>query len=166
MIFVFNTSSCHYYHLCHIIYKSQHRWTSYAQTRTGFTEIYAQSLSADWYIDLWCNDTVLVHDTLFCHDDHLYQLIFKSHHAWPSYGSDMNKLNWSLCTMLKSGLWPRPITQQHGSCLWCIILSWWSFVRIYFFKNLTMHDKISGRTQTGFTEAYAQSLRVDCDLDL
>ena len=29
-----------------------------------------------------------------------------------------------------------------------------------------MHDKVMGQTQTGFTEAYAQSLSVDCDLDL
>ena len=29
-----------------------------------------------------------------------------------------------------------------------------------------MHDEVMGRTQTGFTEAYAQSLSVDCDLDL
>ena len=105
MIFVCNTSICHYNHLCHIIYISQRRWPSYGQTQTGFTEIYTQSLSADCYIhvDLWHNDMVLVHDTLFW-DDHLYQLIFKSHHAWPSYGSDMNKLHWSLCIMPKSGL--------------------------------------------------------------
>ena len=40
----------------------------------SFTEIYAQSLSADCDIDLWSNDMVLVHDTLFRHDDHLYQI--------------------------------------------------------------------------------------------
>ena len=28
-----------------------------------------------------------------------------------------------------------------------------------------MHDKIIGRTWTGFIEAYAQRLREDCDLD-
>ena len=33
-------------------------------------------------------------------------------------------------------------------------------------KNPIMHDKVMGQTQTGFTEAYAQSLSVDCDLDL
>ena len=82
MIFVCNTSFCHCNHLCHIIYKSQHyRWPSYGQEQTGFTEIYAQSLSADCNIDLRRNDMVLVHDTLLCHEDHLYQLIFKSHHA-------------------------------------------------------------------------------------
>ena len=86
MILVCNTSSYHYNHLCHIIYKSQHRWPSYGQTQTGFTEIYAQSLSADCDIDLWAKDMVLVHDTLFYHEDHLYQLIFKSHQTWPRYG--------------------------------------------------------------------------------
>ena len=43
------------------------------------------------------------------------------------------------------------------------ILSWWSFVPTYFLKSC--HDKVIGRTRTGFIEAYAQSLRVDCDLD-
>ena len=70
MIFVCNTSSCHDNHLCHIIYKSQHRCSSYRQTQTGFTEIYGQSLNADCDIDLWPNDMVLVHDTLFYQDDH------------------------------------------------------------------------------------------------
>ena len=70
MIFVCNTSSCHDNHLCHIIYKSQHRWPSYGQIQTGLCEIYAQSLSADCDIDLWPNNMVLVHDILFCHDDH------------------------------------------------------------------------------------------------
>ena len=34
------------------------------------------------------------------------------------------------------------------------------------FLNPTMHDKVMGRTRTGFTELYAQSLSADCDLDL
>ena len=29
-----------------------------------------------------------------------------------------------------------------------------------------MHDKVTGWTQTSSIEAYAQSLRADCDLDL
>ena len=32
--------------------------------------------------------------------------------------------------------------------------------------KLSMHNKVMGRTRTGTTEAYAQSLSVDCDLDL
>ena len=34
------------------------------------------------------------------------------------------------------------------------------------FINLTMHNKVTGQTCTVFTEAYAQCLRADCDLDL
>ena len=34
------------------------------------------------------------------------------------------------------------------------------------FSDPTMHNKVMGRTQTGLTEVYAQSLSVDCDLDL
>ena len=51
------------------------------QTWTGFIEVYAQNLSADCDLDLWPSDMVLVGDTLSCHDDHLYQIIFKSHYA-------------------------------------------------------------------------------------
>ena len=29
-----------------------------------------------------------------------------------------------------------------------------------------MHDKVMNRTRTGLTEAYAQSLSANCDLDL
>ena len=34
------------------------------------------------------------------------------------------------------------------------------------FSNPTMHNKVMGRTQTGSTEVYAQSLSADCDFDL
>ena len=34
------------------------------------------------------------------------------------------------------------------------------------FLNLTMNNKVMGGTRTGFTEIYAQSLSVDCDLDI
>ena len=34
------------------------------------------------------------------------------------------------------------------------------------FSNPTLHNKVMGRTRTGFTEVYAQSLSADCDLDL
>ena len=34
------------------------------------------------------------------------------------------------------------------------------------FSVPTMHNKLMGRPRTGFTEVYAQSLSVDCDLDL
>ena len=38
------------------------------RTRTGFTDVYAQSLSADCDLDLWPSDMVLVCDTWSCHD--------------------------------------------------------------------------------------------------
>ena len=33
-------------------------------------------------------------------------------------------------------------------------------------SNPTMHNKVIGRTRTGFSEDYAQSLSANCDLDL
>ena len=59
-------------------------------TWTSFTEACAQSLSADFDLDLWPTNMVLVHDISSCHDDHLCQIIFKSHHAWQSYGPNTN----------------------------------------------------------------------------
>ena len=67
----YNTSSCLDNHLCHIIYKSQ---PSYGQIRTGLLEICTKFKCGH-------NDMVLVHDTLFSHDDHLYQIIFEYHYA-------------------------------------------------------------------------------------
>ena len=58
------------------------------RTRTGFTEVYAQSLSAGCDFDFCSSDMVLVCDTSSCHDDHLCQIIFKSHHVQLSYGPD------------------------------------------------------------------------------
>ena len=58
------------------------------QTRTGFTEVYAQRLSSDCDLDLLPSDMVLVSDTLSCHDEYLCQVIFKSHHVWLSYCPD------------------------------------------------------------------------------
>ena len=37
----------------------------------GFTEVYAQSLSADCDLDLQHSDKILVSDTLSCHENHL-----------------------------------------------------------------------------------------------
>ena len=58
------------------------------RTRTGFTEVFAKSLSADCDLDLWPSDMVLVRNTSSCHDDHLCQIIFKSHHVRLSFGPD------------------------------------------------------------------------------
>ena len=38
------------------------------RTRTGFTEVYVQSLSADWNFDLKPSDMVLVRDTSSFHN--------------------------------------------------------------------------------------------------
>ena len=51
------------------------------RTRTGDTEFCAQSLSADYDLDLLPSDMVLVCDILSYHDDHLCQIIFKYHYA-------------------------------------------------------------------------------------
>ena len=58
------------------------------RTRTGFTKVYAQSLSADCHLDLCPSDMVPVRHTLSSYDDHLCQIINKSHHVQLSYGTD------------------------------------------------------------------------------
>ena len=63
------------------------------RTRTGFTEVYAQILSADCDLDLCPSEMVLLRDTSSCHDDHLRQIIFKSQNALQSYGSDTNRFH-------------------------------------------------------------------------
>ena len=49
--------------------------------QADFTDVYAQSLSADSDLDLRPSDMDLVCDISSCHDDHLCQIIFKSHNA-------------------------------------------------------------------------------------
>ena len=56
--------------------------------RTGFSEVYAQSLSADCDLDLWPSDMVLVRGTSSCHDNHFWPIIFKSNQVRQSYGPD------------------------------------------------------------------------------
>ena len=59
------------------------------RTRTCFTEAYAQNLSANCDLGLWPSDMLFFYrDTLSRHGGHLYQIIFISHHARQSYGSD------------------------------------------------------------------------------
>ena len=57
-------------------------------TQTGFTGVYAQSLSADCDLDLSPSNMILVLYTLSCHDDNLCQTVFKSHLAGRTYGPD------------------------------------------------------------------------------
>ena len=63
-------------------------------TRTGFIEVYTQSLRADCDLDIWSSDMVLNCHISSCHDDHLCHIIFKSHHVqlstaklWPWHDS-------------------------------------------------------------------------------
>ena len=56
------------------------------RTRTGLSEVYAQSLSADCDLDRSPSDMILVRDTLSCH--HLCQIIFESHLVRLNYGLD------------------------------------------------------------------------------
>ena len=50
-------------------------------------------LSADFDIDLWPNDMVLVHDIFFLHDDHFYQIIFKSQMTKLRFSHEQDSLN-------------------------------------------------------------------------
>ena len=49
---------------------------------------------------------------------------------------------------------------------WLLFATHLLVMMIFIFISPTMHHKITSRAQTGFTETYAQSLSVDCDLDL
>ena len=51
------------------------------RTRTGFTEVYAQSLCVDCDLGPRLSDMILVGDMSSCHDNHLCQIIFKSYNA-------------------------------------------------------------------------------------
>ena len=44
------------------------------RTRTGFTEVYAESLSSDCDLDLGPSYMVPVRETSSCHDDHFTKL--------------------------------------------------------------------------------------------
>ena len=81
IILVHYTSSCHDAH-CVILFSNPTMHNKVmGQTRPSFTEVYAQSLSADCDLDLWPIDMVLVRNTSSYHDAHLCQIIFKSHNA-------------------------------------------------------------------------------------
>ena len=67
---------------------------------------------------------VLAQDTLSWLDDHLCQIIFKSHHAGWHYGLNMR----CLCTNCECGLWHWPLTYWHGSYTRHFVWSWLSFL--------------------------------------
>ena len=55
-----------------------------------------QILHAQYELDFQANNMVLVHDTSFCHEDLLWQVILKSDHAGQSYWPDC-----SLCALFR-----------------------------------------------------------------
>ena len=56
------------------------------RTPTCLTLAYAQTSRTQCDFDLQARDMVVAHDTLFCHDNHLCQMILN--HARQRYGSD------------------------------------------------------------------------------
>ena len=63
----------------------------------------------------------------------------------------------------------RTVTSTFNLLIWFLIATHHLIMIIIcanLFSSPTMHNKSMGRTRTGFTEVYAQSLSVDCDLDL
>ena len=73
-----------------------------------------------------------------------------------------------------------PLKSMHKVKVWAVTLTFdlaiWLLLTTHhlvmmiicakLFSNPTMHNKVMGRTRTGFNEVYAQSLSADCDLDL
>ena len=76
----------------------------------AFIVAYEQSLRMDNDLDLWASHMVLLCDISSCHDDQLCKIIYKSHHAWNSYGSDMNSFTKANAQSLSGhcdlDLWP------------------------------------------------------------
>ena len=70
MVFIYITSSCHDSLRQMILYPTMHDKVM-GQTRTGFSETYAQSLRVNCDLDLCPSNMILVRDTTSCHDDHL-----------------------------------------------------------------------------------------------
>ena len=84
---------------------------------------------------------VLTRDTLSCRDDHFCQIIFKSHHAWWSHGSDtiLERKNF------KCQLWP-------SSCL--IVCA------TEFMDNTAETDFVVNSTYVGQTAFHGMVLRL------
>ena len=61
------------------------------------------------------------------------------------------------------------VTLTFDPAIWFLLATHYLVMMIIcakLFSNPTMHNKVKGRTQTGFTEVYAQCISADCDLDL
>ena len=90
MVLVCETLFCHDIYLFSFFsYPIMHDNIIY-RTQISFSEAYAPSLRADCDLDVWPKNMVLVFDTSSCHENHLWQIIFKSYHAWQSYWPDTN----------------------------------------------------------------------------
>ena len=93
------------------------------------------------------------HDTLSCHDNYFCQIIFKSRYAQQSYGSDTNGFHLSM-HKVEVGT----VTLTFNLAIWfmfathCLVMM---IICAKLFLNLTIHNKVMGRTRTGFTEFYA-----------
>ena len=57
------------------------------------------------------------------------------------------------------------LIHQHGFYLQCINCIVMMIFCAKLFINPTIHDKVMSQTRNSLTEAYAQSLSADCDLD-
>ena len=72
---------------------SHHAWSRRANNvmsriRTGFTEAFAENVSADCDVDLWRSDIILAHYTLSSRWSFVPNNFYKFYYAWRSYGSD------------------------------------------------------------------------------
>ena len=134
------------------------------RTRTGSTEVYAQSVSSDCDLNLdlatWFLFAthhlvmMIIYAKLFSNPTMHYKVMGRTRTGSTevyalSLSSDCD-LNLDLAT------WFLFATHHLVMMIICAKL----------FLNPTMHYKVMGRTRTGSTEVYAQSLSADCDLDL
>ena len=92
---------------------------SYGLDIKRFHGLPMHSLSGNCDLDLWPSDIFSVCDTLSCHDNHLCQIIYKSHHAWQLWVWH-KQVSLSLCPKLRAdcNLWPGDmlLTCDTSSC--------------------------------------------------
>ena len=116
------------------------------RTRTGFTEAYAQSLSANCDLDFWHSDMLFVRNTMSSHDNYLCQIILKSHHAWQSYESVTSRF--TLTPIHK--ILVRTVTLTFDIAL-CFLFATHRLVMTIICAKLllisTMHDDVVGWTR-------------------
>ena len=107
---------------------------------------------------------VVVHDTSSCHDDH-FAKIFSN----PTMHSKLMGRTRTIFTEVYAQNLMRTVTLTFDLATWFLFVTHRLVIMIIcakLFLNPTMHNEVMGRTQTGFTDVYAQSFSADCDLDL